>query len=418
MTTARQKVRTQAALAKAASHTLVTMSADQKNRALWAFSEALLENQEVLIEANRVDVDSARNAGMSGPLLKRLSFTKDSIRNACQGLQTLVSLPDPIGNILEMRRRPNGLLIGKMRVPLGVVGMIYESRPNVTVDAIGLCLKTSNSVILKGGSEALRTNAAIVEIAKRAIEQAGIPADAIQFISDTDREAAQEMMALYEYIDLLIPRGGSSLIRFVKENAKVPVIETGVGNCHIYVDLSAEPATARRIVINAKTSNPAVCNAAEKLLIHRAVAPSLLPVIVNDLTERGVEVRGCKEALKLCPGLVLAEEGDWETEYLDLIMAVKVVEDIDEAIAHINRYGTGHSEAIVTADYENAWKFLNDVDAAAVYVNASTRFTDGFEFGLGAEVGISTQKLHARGPMGLEELTTTKYIVFGNGQIR
>lgn len=370
------------------------------------------------MEANKTDVDLARNAGVSGPLLKRLSFTPDSIRNACQGLKTLISLPDPIGDVLEMKRRPNGLLIGKMRVPLGVVGIIYESRPNVTVDAIGLCLKTSNSVILKGGSEALRTNAAIVDVAKRAIEEAGIPADAIQFVSYTHREAAQEMMGLYEYIDLLIPRGGSSLIRFVKENARVPVIETGVGNCHVYVDHSAEPSTARRIVVNAKTSNPAVCNAAEKLLIHRTVAPSLLPTIVNDLTAYGVEVRGCEEALGLCPGLVPAQAVDWETEYLDLIMAVKVVKDIDEAIRHINRYGTGHSEAIVTADYENAWKFLNEVDAASVYVNASTRFTDGFEFGLGAEVGISTQKLHARGPMGLAELTTTKYIIFGHGHVR
>lgn len=418
MKTVREKVRNQAMAARTASRMLASISTAKKNEALLAFAEALSQEHGAIIKANEEDVALAKSKGMSAPLIKRLSFTPMSIENARLGLETLSSLPDPIGDILGMKKRPNGLLIGKMRVPLGVIGMIYESRPNVTVDAIGLCLKTANSVILKGGSEALRTNTVIAEIARRAIQGTGIPADAVQFISETDREAAQEMMALHEYIDLLIPRGGASLINFVKENARVPVIETGVGNCHVFIDSSAEPGMARSIVVNAKTSNPAVCNAAEKVLVHQEIAQSIIPQIVSDLREHGVEVRGCKRSLDICPDVVPASDTDWDAEYLDLIITVRVVKDIEEAIDHINKFGTRHSESIVTEDYENAWKFLNGVDASSVYVNASTRFTDGFEFGLGAEVGISTQKLHARGPMGLEELTTTKYIAFGHGHVR
>lgn len=409
---------TKAAAAREAARVLASASTPVKNRALELTAQALLEKQAVILEANRVDLEKASAAGLSGPLLKRLSLDEKKLRAMAEGLLSLISLPDPIGEVLSMTKRPNGLLIGKMRVPLGVIGLIYEARPNVTVDAAGICLKSGNALILRGGSEALESNRVLTGIIQDAVAEAGLPSAAVQIITSAGREVARAMMRLNGYIDVLIPRGGAGLIRTVVENATVPVIETGVGNCHVYVHAAADLEKALKIAVNAKTSNPAVCNAAETLLVDASVAGEFLPQVRRALEEAGVELRGCARTLEILPGLRQATEEDWETEYLDLIMAVKVVSGLDEAIAHINRYGTRHSEAIVTEDYTAGRRFLQEVDAAAVYWNASTRFTDGFEYGLGAEIGISTQKLHARGPMGLAELTSIKYVVFGDGQVR
>lgn len=404
--------------AKAAAAKLATLNTEVKNRALKAMAEALRERSAEILQSNALDMEAGAARGLSRALLDRLLLNEKRIQEMAEGLETLVNLPDPVGEVTAMWTRPNGLQIGRMRVPLGVIGIIYEARPNVTVDAAGLCLKTGNAVILRGGSEAIHSNRAITGIISAAATAAGVPEGAIQLVDTTDREAVQVMLRLHEYIDVLIPRGGAGLIRTVVENATVPVIETGVGNCHVYVDKDADLDMATNIVINAKTQRPGVCNAMETLLVHRDIAPAFLPVVAEKLKDLGVELRGCPYTRSLVPFAKEATEEDWATEYLDLILAVKVVEDLEEAIEHITIYGTKHSEAIVTNNYSRALEFLRRVDAAAVYVNASTRFTDGFQYGFGAEIGISTQKLHARGPMGPEQLTTFKYIVFGSGQVR
>jgi glutamate-5-semialdehyde dehydrogenase len=351
-------------------------------------------------------------------IIDRLMLNEERIGAIAEGVRQIVELEDPIGEVLSMKKRPNGLVIGQKRVPLGVVGIIYESRPNVTVDAAALCLKTSNSVMLRGSSDAINSNMELVRIMKEALVEAGIKEGAIELVEDTSREIATEFMKLSEYMDVLIPRGGAGLIKAAVKNATVPVIETGIGNCHVYVDESADMEMAYDILINAKTSRTSVCNACESLLVHKSIKDKFLPEAIKRLKEKNVEVRGCEETLKVCSDVIPAKEEDYGTEYLDLIISVKVVDSVEDAINHINKYGTGHSESIVTESYSHSQKFLDHVDAAAVYVNASTRFTDGSEFGFGAELGISTQKMHARGPMGLKELTSTKYIIYGDGQIR
>ena len=404
--------------AKEAENTLRTISTNQKNRVLAAVADHLVESSEKLLEANAVDFSNGKKNNMPEGLIDRLLLTSDRIEGMAEGLRQLVALEDPIGEITGMKKRPNGLLIGQKRVPLGVIGIIYEARPNVTADAFGLCFKTGNVVILKGGSDAIHSNEAIVECIRETLVSEGVTSDAIQLIQDTSRETAAEFMKMNEYVDVLIPRGGRGLIKAVVNQSTIPVIETGTGNCHIYVDKTADLQMAADIIMNAKTQRVGVCNACESLLVHESVKDALLPVLAERLKTKNVEMRADQEAMDLMPGAVPATEEDWGTEYLDYILSIKVVYSVDEAIAHINRYNTGHSEAIITNDYTNAQKFLDEVDAAAVYVNASTRFTDGFEFGYGAEIGISTQKLHARGPMGLLALTTTKYIIYGNGQVR
>ena len=404
--------------AKEAENTLRTISTNQKNRVLAAVADHLVESSEKLLEANAVDVSNGKKNNMPEGLIDRLLLTSDRIEGMAEGLRQLVALEDPIGEITGMKKRPNGLLIGQKRVPLGVIGIIYEARPNVTADAFGLCFKTGNVVILKGGSDAIHSTEAIVECIRETLVSEGVTPDAIQLIQDTSRETAAEFMKMNEYVDVLIPRGGRGLIKAVVNQSTIPVIETGTGNCHIYVDKTADLQMAADIIMNAKTQRVGVCNACESLLVHESVKDALLPVLAKRLKTKNVEMRADQEAMDLMPGAVPATEEDWGTEYLDYILSIKVVYSVDEAIAHINRYNTGHSEAIITNDYTNAQKFLDEVDAAAVYVNASTRFTDGFEFGYGAEIGISTQKLHARGPMGLLALTTTKYIIYGNGQVR
>ena len=404
--------------AKEAENTMRTITTDQKNQVLAAVADHLIASTDKLLEANAVDVANAKQNHMPEGLVDRLILSPERIEGMAEGLRQLVALEDPIGEVTGMKKRPNGLLIGQKRVPLGVVGIIYEARPNVTADAFGLCFKTGNVVILKGGSDAIHSNEAIVDCIRESLKACGITENAIQLIADTSRETAAEFMKMNEYVDVLIPRGGKGLIKAVVNQSTIPVIETGTGNCHIYVDESADLDMAVNIILNAKTQRVGVCNACESLLVHANVKEKLLPVLAQKLKEKHVEMRADKEAHELMPGSVDATEEDWGTEYLDYILSIKVVYSVDEAIAHINRYNTGHSEAIITNDYTNAQKFLDEVDAAAVYVNASTRFTDGFEFGYGAEIGISTQKLHARGPMGLLALTTTKYIIYGNGQIR
>ena len=404
--------------AKEAENTLRTISTNQKNRVLAAVADHLVESSEKLLKANAIDVSNGKKNNMPEGLIDRLLLTSDRIEGMSEGLRQLVALEDPIGEITGMKKRPNGLLIGQKRVPLGVIGIIYEARPNVTADAFGLCFKTGNVVILKGGSDAIHSNEAIVECIRETLVSEGVTPDAIQLIQDTSRETAAEFMKMNEYVDVLIPRGGRGLIKAVVNQSTIPVIETGTGNCHIYVDKTADLQMAADIIMNAKTQRVGVCNACESLLVHESVKDALLPVLAERLKTKNVEMRADQEAMDLMPGAVPATEEDWGTEYLDYILSIKVVYSVDEAIAHINRYNTGHSEAIITNDYTNAQKFLDEVDAAAVYVNASTRFTDGFEFGYGAEIGISTQKLHARGPMGLLALTTTKYIIYGNGQVR
>ena len=407
-----------ARLAKNASTDAAKLGTEAKNRGLLAVADELLAQQEMILEENRKDVEAAQTKGTKQSLIDRLALSEKRIADMAEGLRQIAALDDPIGEVLYMKTRPNGLRIGKKRVPLGVVGIIYESRPNVTADAFGLCFKTGNASILRGGSDAIHSNQAIVRAVKAGLRKEKLSQDLILLVEDTSREVVNEMMKMHGLIDVLIPRGGAGLIANVDQNSTVPVIETGTGNCHVYVDASADVAMAADIVENAKTQRMGVCNACESLVIHSEAAPEALPRIVTKLKAHNVEIRGDERARAISTEIVPATEEDWGTEYLDAIISVKIVDSIDEAIAHINKYNTGHSESIITRDYNNALKFQDEIDAAAVYVNASTRFTDGFEFGFGAEIGISTQKLHARGPMGLEALTTTKYIIFGNGQIR
>lgn len=404
--------------AREAEPALRILGTVQKNDALLHTADLLRTMSGYILMENAKDVEKARENGMNPGLIDRLILNESRIEGMAEGLCQVAALPDPVGEVRSMMQRPNGLMIGQKKVPLGVIGMIYESRPNVTADAFALCFKAGNAVILRGGSDAFYSNRAIVKVIRTALKDHGLPGDALQLIEDTRRETVQEFMKMNRYVDVLIPRGGAGLIRTVVENSRIPVIETGTGNCHIYVDESADLAMAVSIIFNAKTQRIGVCNACESLVVHEKVIDALLPRLKERLDEKQVELRGDERARSAAEGLVPATEEDWGTEYLDYILSVKTVSGIDEAIAHINRYNTGHSEAIITSDYANAQKFLNEIDAAAVYVNASTRFTDGFEFGFGAEIGISTQKLHARGPMGLDALTSGKYIIYGNGQIR
>ncbi len=414
----REHVIKKAKYAKKASRKMNQISAKIKNDALEAMAEALIDNMDLIISENARDIENGKNKGLSEYMLDRLLLSEKRIHAMADGLRTVASLKDPLGETVKMWKNKDDLQIGQIRVPLGVIGMIYESRPNVTVDAAALCIKAGNSVILRGGSEAINSNTVLIKIIKKAAEEKGLPEGCIEFIDLTDREAVNEMMTLNQYIDVLIPRGGAGLINAVINNAKVPVIQTGVGNCHVFIDESANCKMAHDIVINAKTQRPAVCNSIETILVHKNIASEALPQICESLVSKGVEIRGCSKTREIISNIKPATEEDWATEFLDYILAVRIVGSIDEAIDHIYQYGTNHSEAIVTNDYKNSQKFLEEIDAAAVYVNASTRFTDGSEFGFGAEIGISTQKLHARGPMGLEELTTVKYIIYGKGQIR
>ena len=404
--------------AKKASRYLAKLGIDEKNKALEAVADALIANAESIIAANEKDLVNAKANGMKPALIDRLTLDVKRINAMADGIRVLTGLEDPVGEVTGMKKRPNGLVIGTKRVPLGVIGIIYEARPNVTADAFALCFKTGNVVILKGGSDALHSNEAIVNCIRETLNEQGVTEDAIQLISDTSRETAAEFMKMNQYVDVLIPRGGRGLIKAVVEQSTIPVIETGTGNCHIYVDETADLEMAADIIMNAKTQRVGVCNACESVLVQKDVKDALLPVLAKRLQEKPVEIRADEAAYALIPGAVHATEEDWGKEYLDYILSIKVVSSVEEAIAHINKYNTKHSEAIITNNYEHAQKFLDEVDAAAVYVNASTRFTDGFEFGFGAEIGISTQKLHARGPMGLLALTTTKYIIYGNGQVR
>lgn len=404
--------------AKEAAKTIQYLGQDKKNTGLRLAADELVAQTTFLLEENEKDIQAAKANGMKASLIDRLRLTPQRIEGMATGLRQIADLEDPIGEVLSMKERPNGLRIGVRRVPLGVVGIIYESRPNVTADAFGLCLKTGNVTILRGGKDAIHSNKAIIAALKAGLGKADIAEDAVILVEDTDREHVEEMMRLRDYIDVLIPRGGKSLIDNVVNNSTVPVIETGTGNCHIFVDESADIKMAVDIIDNAKTQRTGVCNACESIVIHEKIAEKALPAICQRLKEKNVEIRGDEKSRKVVPDIIPATEEDWGTEYLDLIISVKTVASLEEAIEHINKYNTGHSEAIITQNYQNALKFQDYVDAAAVYVNASTRFTDGFEFGFGAEIGISTQKLHARGPMGLEALTTTKYIIFGDGQIR
>ncbi len=404
--------------ARKAAFKLANLSETAKNNALKRIAKALADKEQEILAANAIDVENAKNKGTSGALIDRLTLNKKRIEGMADGLLQIVSLQDPVGETVSGWKRPNGLQITQRRVPIGVIGMIYEARPNVTVDSAGLCLKSGNAVILRGGSEAINSNKAIVSVISEALKEEGLPEGTVQLIEDTGRETAVELMKLNKYIDLLIPRGGASLIQTVVQNSTVPVIETGTGNCHVYVDGEADYDMGKNVIVNAKTSRPAVCNAAETLLVAEAAASEFLPKALKALKDMNVEIRGCEKTLSIYKDAKPATEEDWGTEYLDFILAVKVVKDIDEAIDHINKYGTKHSEAIITTNYAKAQKFLDEVDAAAVYVNASTRFTDGGEFGFGAEIGISNQKLHARGPIGLKELTTIKYVIYGDGQVR
>jgi len=412
--------------AKEAFKSLSSADTELKNAALLKMADTLMESMDYILDANSMDIAKGKEKGMSRALLDRLLLDEFRVKSMAEGLRQISSLQDPVGEVDKMWKRPNGMTIGQMRVPLGVIAIIYEARPNVTVDATALCIKSGNAVILKGGSEAMESNKAIVHVISGACEAAGLPKGCISFIDTSDRDAVNILMKLNKYVDVIIPRGSGSLINFVVQNSTVPVIQTGEGNCHIFVDESADMKMAADIVINAKTQRPGVCNAAETLLVHKAAAEEFIPVIAQKLFDRNVEVRGDKKTFDIIEKagisksgkLVPAVEKDWETEFLDLIIAVKVVDSIDEAIDHIYKYSTKHSEVIVTNDYMNSQRFLRVVDSAAVYVNASSRFTDGSEFGFGGEIGISTQKLHARGPMGLRELTTIKYIIYGEGQIR
>jgi glutamate-5-semialdehyde dehydrogenase len=404
--------------AKAASVEMAKLSAETKNTALCMMANALEANTNKILAANQADVEAAKAKGLKTALLDRLALDQRKIQTMARGLREVSALADPIGTIISSWTRPNGLIISQVRVPLGVVGVIYESRPDVTSDAAGICIKSGNAVILRGGSDALNSNVAIGEVLRDALAGTNVPVDAVQVVNSPERIVAEELMRMREYIDVLIPRGGADLIETVVEKSRIPVIETGTGNCHVYVEEDADLDKATPIVINAKCQRPGTCNAAEKLLVHSKIAERYLPVVISALRKEGVEVRGCEETRKIVPDVKPAIEQDWPTEYLDLIMGVKVVKDLDEAIRHINKYGTKHSDSILTTDFNKALRFMREVDSAAVYWNASTRFTDGNQFGLGAEIGISTQKLHARGPMSVQHLTTTKYVVLGSGQIR
>jgi len=404
--------------AQQAARKLAVINSKTKDEALKKMAQALLQKSGEILEANQIDMENGKKNGLSQTKLDRLLLTEERLEDMADGLNTLAALPDSVGEIDSMWKRPNGLEIGRINVPIGVIGIIYEARPNVTVDAAGLCLKTGNAAILRGGSEAFNSNQTLTWIIAHAAETAGIPEGAIQLVETTEREAVDVMLGMNKYLDVLIPRGGAGLIQHVVNNATVPVIETGVGNCHTYVDKDADLEKALNIAVNAKVQRPGVCNAMETLLVHREVAEQFLPQLAQRMEQNGVEVRGCDETRKIIPGINLAKEEDWASEYLDLILAVKVVDNFQEAIEHIHAYGTKHSEAIITENYTSARQFQKIIDAAVVYVNASTRFTDGFKFGFGAEIGISTQKLHARGPMGPEQLTTYKYLVFGNGEVR
>ena len=412
-------------LAKSASREAAKLGTKAKNRGLLAVANELVEERELILQENAKDIEAAKAKGVKQSLIDRLALTEQRIEDMAEGLRQIAALDDPIGEVLGMKTRPNGLRIGKKRVPLGVVGIIYEARPNVTADAFALCFKTGNVVILKGGSDAIHSNIAIVETIRKALVKEGLPEQVIALIEDTSRETAAAFMKMNEYVDVLIPRGGAGLIKAVVNQATIPVIETGTGNCHIFVDETADFDMAMDIILNAKTQRIGVCNACESLVIHEKIADTFLPELMKRLAEKNVEVHGDEKVMQIAGEgcmkrelLVPATKEDWGREYLDYKLSAKTVSSIDEAIAHINQYNTGHSEAIITNNYSNAEKFLNEIDAACVYVNASTRFTDGFEFGFGAEIGISTQKLHARGPMGLIALTSTKYIIYGNGQIR
>lgn len=404
--------------AQRAERTLATARGGLKDTALSAIAAALRSGSDGIIEANRIDLENGKAAGLTPALLDRLSLDAGRIEAMADGVEKIAAMDDPVGRIISGSSRPNGLKIQKVSVPLGVIAVIYEARPNVSVDAAALCLKAGNAVILRGGKEAIHANKSLAAIMRAAIKSAGLPEDCVQLVEDTARESANELMKMNRYIDVLIPRGGAGLIKAVMENSTIPVIETGVGNCHIYVDSAADIDMAAKIILNAKTSRPSVCNACESILVHKDIAELTLLAINAGLSEKSVEIRGDEIVCAILPGAVPADENDWGREYLDYILSAKVVADIDEAIEHIAAYGTKHSECIVTGDYAAAQKFLNSVDAAAVYVNASTRFTDGGEFGFGAEIGISTQKLHARGPLGLNNLTSEKYMVYGTGQIR
>lgn len=404
--------------AKKVSRKLAKMKSSEKNRALHIVADALIQSANNILAANMLDVENAVNNGMSKAMLDRLTLTPERIEGLADGVRQVASLNDPIGEVTHMWERPNGIKIGKMRVPIGVVGMIYESRPNVTSDAFAICFKSGNACILRGGSDCIHSNTAIAEAIKTALSKHGFDDDALQFISDTDRKYVTEMLNLTDYIDLIIPRGSGRLINFVVKNATVPVIETGTGNCHIFVDESADMDMAVNIIENAKTQRIGVCNAAESLVVHKNIAKKLIPALADRLAPYNVEMRGDEIAKSIDERVVSASEDDWGKEYLDYIISIKVVDDLDSAIEHINTYTTGHSECIVTNNYSDSQRFLNEIDAACVYVNASTRFSDGMEFGFGAEIGISTQKMHARGPMGLEQITSYKYIIYGNGQIR
>ena len=404
--------------AKIASRELAVTPTTVKDQALMDMADALEAGSQEIMAANRRDLEQGEKAGLTAALLERLMLDEKRIKDMAQGLREIAALPDPVGQVLEINKRPNGLEVGRVRTPIGVIGIIYESRPNVTADAAALCVKAGNSILLRGGEEALNSNRVIARLIADAATRAGLPAGAIQLVDSDDREAAVFMMRMNDYLDVLIPRGGKGLKQAVLENATVPVIMTGMGNCHVYVDQYADLIKAVPIIMNAKVQRPSVCNAAETLLVHEQVAQELLPRALAELKKAGVEVRGCPRTRQIVPDIVAAREEDWDEEYLDLILAVRVVDSLEEAIEHINTHGTGHSEAIISENYSNVRRFLSSVDAAAVYANASTRFTDGNVFGFGAEIGISTQKLHARGPMGLPELTTTKFIIYGDGHIR
>jgi glutamate-5-semialdehyde dehydrogenase len=404
--------------AKKASAVLSNISTPEKNTILLNIANAILENENTILNANQMDIENAKSNNTKPYMIDRLTLNSKRIEDIRDGIFQVIALPDPVGEVDSMWMAKNGLQIGKQRVPLGVVGIIYESRPNVTVETSTLCLKSGNAVVLRGGSDAINSNKAIIKVINDAIKKTGYDECFVQLIEDTDKETAQAFMRLNQYVDVLIPRGGAGLIQSVVKNATVPIIETGVGNCHIYVDSESDQDMAIKIIVNAKTSRPSVCNACESLLVDEKIYHLFLPKILTALNELGVEIRGCEKTQEIFDWVIPATIEDWATEYLDYIISVKVVADIDQAIQHINTYGTGHSEAIITTNYTNSRKFLKEVDASAVYVNASTRFTDGMEFGFGAEIGISTQKLHARGPIGLKELTSVKYIIFGDGHIR
>lgn len=403
---------------KETTRVLNNMSSEEKNVILKNVAEAIVKFQEDILNANKKDIENAINNGMKESLIDRLKLDENRIKSMSEGLIKIIDLDDPVGEILEGKTLKNGLEIVKKRVPLGVIAIIYESRPNVTLDAFGLCFKAGNAVILRGGSDAINTNIAITKVVKNVLRQMNAPENCIYLIEDTRREITQKLMKLNKYVDVLIPRGGSGLIKTVVENSTIPVIETGTGNCHIFVDESADFEMALSIIENAKTQRTGVCNACESLVIHKNIASNFIPLLTERLKRKNVEIRGDKNTCEIDNRVILATDEDWGCEYLDLIISVKIVENIDVAIEHINEYSTKHSESIITKDYENARRFLNEIDSSCVYVNSSTRFTDGGEFGFGAEIGISTQKLHARGPMGLKELTTTKYVIYGNGQIR